>query len=41
MICKYPIKLPVKDRLGFIGQNTSNGVDPVPSANLKDALKLT
>ena len=41
MISKLPIKAPLKDRVGFNGQNTSNGVGPVPMANLKDALKLT
>ena len=41
MISKYPLKVPIKDRVGFGGQNTSNGVGPVPLANLKDALKIT
>ena len=41
MISKFPLKVPIKDRVGFGGQNTSNGVGPVPSATVKDALKLT
>ena len=38
---KYPLKVPVKDRVGFTGQNTCNGVGPIPCAKLEDALKLT
>ena len=38
---KYPLKVPVKDRVGFNGQNVCNGVGNIPSASVKDALKLT
>ena len=41
MISKVPLKLPIKDRVGFNGQNTCNGVGMIPSASVKDALKLT
>ena len=41
MISKGPLKIPIKDRVGFNGQNTCNGVGMIPSASVKDALKLT
>ena len=40
MVSHEPMKLPIKDRVGFSGQNTSNGVGPVPMADPSSALKL-
>ena len=41
MFSKDPIKLSVKDRVGFHGQNTSNGVGPVPMPCLDTSMKST
>ena len=35
------LNIPVKDRVGFKGQNNSRGIGPVPVADSKTALKST
>ena len=37
LVSKGPLKLPLKDRVGFEGQNSTNGIGPVPIASAGSA----